>query len=109
MTKMYHVYGMTCPIEHKVFYIGMTTTPARRLGQHQRDPSCAPYHYCQHLKELGLKPYMVFFGAFENKQEGKYLEARLTVSIPGLHNRVTNTLPPDRRFWMNLETACYNM
>jgi hypothetical protein len=76
---MHYVYGLIDPRDSSVRYIGITSNPVQRYGDHLHDHSTIYANrkkqaWIKELKELHLVPHMHFFRCTKNEEDAHLLE-----------------------------------
>lgn len=60
MTEQTHIYGLLCPLENKIRYVGKSDNPSTRLRQHLKaEDRTAKAAWITGLRGRGLKPKLV--------------------------------------------------
>lgn len=76
MAEKTYVYGLLCPIENKVRYVGQSIQPALRFKAHLNSgngvPSNAREEWIKSLKEQNLKPELVILEAVKRTAIVRY-------------------------------------
>jgi predicted GIY-YIG superfamily endonuclease len=81
------VYGLRDPTLGRVFYVGCTKNPHRRLIAHRADRDSRAGPRCREIMRQGLEPIMVGLARFDNLRDARREERRLQ-HTPGLVNRI---------------------
>ena len=98
MNNVVYIYGLVCPIENKVMYVGKADNVRRRLRQHIRESangnSCAKSVWIRGLQEMALAPSVIVieecsFNSWQEKERYwishyKSVNPDLKNSMPGV-------------------------
>ena len=55
---IFYIYGLRCPIENKIKYVGVTNNPKRRYSSHFTNPVGQVRNWVRDLREQNLRPTM---------------------------------------------------
>lgn len=73
----FFVYLLRRDDTNKVFYVGETNCPERRLGQHLDEDTPHTEEIIRELKRAGIGVRMQIVGTFDTRQEARQYEAEL--------------------------------
>lgn len=79
----WYVYALTDPRDGISFYIGLTATPERRLGQHHSDWGSGARRKCEDLKRAGLRARLDIIATFTDRERAKDYERRCIIACRG--------------------------
>lgn len=93
----YYVYSLTCPIENKIKYIGVSNNPKRRLYSHMAEADMREFGFFEKLNYLkldwfkflrskGSKPILKIISQYINRKDAVSHELHLINSMNGLLN-----------------------
>lgn len=85
--KPHYVYSLTCPIENKIKYIGMSINPKSRYYNHLSNKNLNKKRYwILYLESIGKRPIMDIIKEHPNKKEASEHELYLINSMNDLLN-----------------------
>lgn len=87
--NMEFIYSLTCPIENRVKYIGLTKNPNTRLSQHINNPSKNVKVWIDYLKASNKLPIMNILQSTTNL-DGSILEKEWICKFDNLLNKQLN-------------------
>lgn len=79
------VYGLVDPRGSRLFYVGLSVDPWRRLREH----CTAPTPIGERIREMqgfGFDPSIIVFSEFKTRAEAQFLERLLISSVPNTLN-----------------------
>ena len=100
-TKIWVIYGLIDPETGRVFYVGMSNNPTKRVYQHHYAVQSPAFHMCREIERKGLKVGHCIFGDFTIKREAEFLERELSRLLPQLYNE--HGYREGRKLWQTVK------
>lgn len=86
MNRKSYVYFLLDPRDGTVFYVGVSSNPARRLDQHMAPSGSASFRRCDEILDAGLWPTFVLVAECADRIDALWIEREMIYAYPGLVN-----------------------
>lgn len=80
---IYYIYGLTCPVEKTIKYVGQSKNPETRYKQHLRDAekksNTEKQKWIRGLNDKKIKPGIIILEKTEDEVQARILEEKYVI------------------------------